>query len=371
MEIQATIPLFYPVRTPEMENAAIEVIRSGNIASGPKIAQFEHNFGGYIGRQNVVTTCDMTSAIVLALKLAGVRPGEEVATLAFSCLSTNSAIAMVGARPVWIDVEPVSMSMCSKDLLSKLTPNTKAVLLYHVSGYPADVAAIYEICKKQRIPLIEDCNNALGATIDGRPVGSVGDFAVYSFYPNRQINGFEGGALVCPDEMTAQHAKRLRRFGIDYETFRDERGEISAKSDVPEIGLSASFSQLNAAVAESQLSTLEKRQYKTRSNARQLSALLNGVAGVRLVEALPKAKPAYWCLLLHSDRRDQLLSALKSKGVACSVVHQRNDIYSGFNSQGKSMQGTSYAMDHLLALPCGWWLGDKHINQIAEFVADV
>lgn len=365
---QPMIPLFYPVRTSEMEQAALKAIRSGQIASGPVVDQFERAFGQYVGCQNVVTTSDMTSAIVIALRLAGVQTGHEVAAIAFSCLSTNSAIAMVGAQPVWVDVDPVSMSLCPNDLVRKLTSNTKAVLLYHVAGYPADVAAISKVCKERGIALIQDCNNALGARFDGQPVGAVGDFTVYSFYPNRQINGLEGGALVCPDEKTARHARRLRRFGIEYANFRDERGEISATSDVPEIGLSAPFSQLNASVAISQLDTLGERQSRTHDNAKILSSLLDRVDGIKLVEALPAATPAYWCFLIHSERRDKLLNALKCKGVACSVMHQRNDIYTGFNGRGNGLPGTSYVMDHLLALPCGWWLDETQIHQVAESV---
>lgn len=368
MNCQTTIPLFYPVRTAAMEQTALEVIRSGQIAAGPAVDQFERAFGQYVGRDHLVTTNDMTSALVLALRLAGVKPGEGVATIAFSCLSTNSAIAMAGAKAIWVDMNPATMSMCPDDLVRKLTPDTKAVLLYHVAGYPAQVAAIAAICRKRGIRLIEDCNNALGAKVHGQPVGHDGQFAVYSFYPNRQINGLEGGALACPDAESARHAKRLRRFGVDYTNFRDVRGEINACSDVPEIGLSASFSQLNAAVAYSQLPTLAERQSKVLDNAKHLSSLLNGVAGIRLVEAVPGATPAYWCLLLHADQRDQLLAVLKGQGISCSVLHHRNDSYSGFNSQSQDMPGTGYAMEHLLALPCGWWLDNDQINRIASAV---
>lgn len=347
-----------------MERTALEVIRSGHIATGPAVHEFECEFGKYVGRDNVVTTNDMTSAIFLGLRLAEVGAGDHVATIAFSCLSTNSAIAMVGASPTWIDVDPVTMSMCPDDLAKKLTPRVKAVLLYHVAGYPARVKYIAEICRKNNIILIEDCNNALGAKIDGLPVGTIGDFAVYSFYPNRQINGFEGGALACPDENTAQRAKRLRRFGVDYATFRDARGEINEASDIPEIGISAALSQLNAAVAKCQLDTLGERESKTQENANRLSGLIENISGIKVVEVQTNATSAYWCLLVHSDRRDHLMSALKRDGIACSIMHQRNDIYTGFRSTAVDMSGTSYAMSNLLALPCGWWLDANDVERI-------
>ncbi|MDZ7892208.1 MAG: DegT/DnrJ/EryC1/StrS family aminotransferase [Rhodoferax sp.] len=364
----AVIPLFYPVRLPEMEDAALSVLQSGQIAAGPNVAQFENEFGLLVGSDHVVTTSDMTSALVLALRLAGVQPGDEVATLAFSCLSSNSAISISQARAVWVDLDPETMSMCPQDLARKLGSTVKAVALYHVAGYPANTDEIATICRARGIPLIEDCNNALGATLHGQPVGQAGDFAVYSFYPNRQINGLEGGALVCPDVQTAQHARKLRRFGIDFSTFRDARGEINPDSDVPELGISAVFSQLNATVAISQLPTLAARQQRTKQNAARLGELLEGTAGIRLVNTVPGGSPAYWGLLLYVERRDQVLAALKSNGIQCSVLHQPNDTYSGFHSLPVDMPGTGYVLDHLLALPCGWWLDDDQITHIVNAV---
>lgn len=362
------IPLFKPVHTDEMEKAALDVIRSGQIASGPGVEKFERAFGSYIGRNHVVATSDMTSAIVIALRLAGIKSGDRVATLAFACLSTNAAIRMVGAVPVWVDLDTDTMSMCSKDLARKLTTDTKAVLLYYVAGYPASVEEITFICQRHGIPLIEDCNNALGALFKGQPIGRHGHYAVYSFYPNRQINGFEGGALVCPNENLAQHAKRLRRFGVDYTSFRDARGEINPEADVPEIGLSASFCQLNAAVANSQLSTLSERLCLVRENANKLTELLKDKKGIKVVQTDLSCVSAHWCFLVFADKRDRLLSVLKEQSISCSILHHRNDEYSGMSVNKAVLPGTDYTMKHLLALPCGWWLSQEEICRIGAVV---
>lgn len=359
-----SIDLFHPVRLPEMEAAALEVLRSGMIASGPKVAGFEQAFAALSGRPHNVSTNDMTSAVMLALHLAGVRVGDEVATLAFSCLSSNSPIVRIGARPVWIDIEPDTMSMSVQDLASKLGRSVKAVMVYHVAGYPADTARIAALCRAHGIPLIEDCNNAVGATLDGRPVGTLGDYAVYSLYPNRQINGIEGGLLATPDAETAARATRLRRFGIDAPTFRDPRGEINPMSDVREIGWSASLGHLNAAVALSQLDTLALRTIRTQAVATRLASGLSHARGLRVVSPVTGAVPAYWGLLVLSDRRDELLAHLKVGGVKPSILHQRNDWYSGFGVARSELPGTAEVMDHLLALPCGWWLSDAEVSEV-------
>src|SRR5574343_222467 len=151
------------------------------------------------------------------------------------------------------------MSMSVADLKAKLQPSIKAVMLYHIAGYQSETQKILELCKSFQIPLIEDCNNSIGATLDGKPSGFYGDYAAYSFYPNRQINGVDGGALAVPTDCLAKLASRMRRFGIDQDSFRDARGEINPASDVPEIGWSAAFTNLNASIALSQLDTLNHR----------------------------------------------------------------------------------------------------------------
>lgn len=366
----STIDLFHPVRLPEMEAAALEVFRSGQIASGPKVTALEQAFSAVVGREHIVSTNDLTSAVLLALHLAGVSAGDEVATVAFSCLQSNSPIARLGARPVWIDIDPETMSMSAEDLAAKLSPLVKAVMVYHIAGYPSDTHRIAAMCRERGIPLIEDCNNALGATLNSRPVGAVGDYAVYSLYPNRQINGIDGGMLATPDAATAARATRLRRFGVDATSFRDERGEINPESDVPEIGSSAALNNLNAAVALSQLTTLSDRMARTFAVAGHLSNALSGLCRLRPVRPVRSATPAFWGFLVLSENRDELLMHLKAQGIKSSIFHQRNDWYTGFGKPRAELPGTELVMNQLLALPCGWWLTDNQINELICIVSE-
>lgn len=361
---KTTINLFQPVHLPEMEIAALEVMRSGQIASGPKVAEFEQSFGNLVGREHVVSTNDLTNAVMLALHLVGVRSGDDVATVAFSCLQSNSPIVRLGAHPVWIDIDPLTMSMCVEDLAAKLKPSVKAVIVYHIAGYPADTVRISDLCRNRGIPLIEDCNNAIGAKLDSRHVGTHGDFAVYSFFPNRQINGIEGGMLATPNAKTAERATRLRRFGLNLKTFRDSSGEINPESDVPEIGWSAALNNLNASVALSQLSTLAVRASRTQEIAEHLAKSLVGLDCIRVVKPVERAVPAYWGLLIMLERRDALNKYLKSNGIKSSLIHMRNDYYSGFCTPIADLPGTTIVMDQVLAIPCGWWLTNAQVDEI-------
>ncbi len=361
-----TIPLYNAFHTPEMETVALEVLRSGRIASGEYVFRFESEFEKLVNQRHVVSTVDMTSAVYLALYLAGVGPGDEVLTTAYACLSTNSAIAQIGAVPVWVDLLPSSIEIDLADLALKVSKKTKAVLLYHPAGYPGPIQSVAKFCRQHKIAFIEDCNNALLATRDGRFVGSEGDFAIYSFYPNRQINAVEGGVLVCRSEEAAIQARKLRRFGIDSKTFRTVDGEISPSSDISKIGWSFSLNNLCAALACTQISTVNERIAKTRENARKLNQIVSELKRVEAVRIPEGANPSYWVFLVLSNQRDELIRKLKEQGVFASAVHQRNDIYSGFGSRKDHLPNTTDFQKRVLGVPCGWWISESDLTVIAR-----
>lgn len=366
----SSIPLFHGASSAAMDEAALRVMRSGQIASGPSVAAFEEAIGHVIGRAHVASTSDMTSALSLALRLAGVGRGDGVLTLAYSCMSSNSPIALAGAEPIWVDIDPATASMSVADLRRAITPRAKAVMLYHVAGYPGPAREIAQVCREHGLVLIEDCNNALGARIDGAPVGTQGRFAVHSYYPNRQVSALEGGSLACPDAQALAEARRLRRFGIDTTTFRDGRGEINPASDIPDIGPSAALSQLHAAVGLASLEGLADRLAATRANARFLADALAGATGVEVVRTHAGADPAYWGFLVLLDARDAVLAALKRRGIHASILHHRNDQYTGFVPAARALPGTDDVMARIVALPCGWWLGESDMQRIATAVRE-
>ena len=367
MSVDSTIRLFFPVHLAEMEAAALQVLRSGQIAAGPKVTEFENAFSQLVGRRHVVSTSDMTSAMMLALHLARVGPGDEVLTQAYCCLASTSPIVRLGALPVWVDINPTTGAMSPKDLKRAITPRTRAVMVYHTAGYPAPLEEIVSVCRERGITVIEDCNTALGATTTaGEQVGKWGDYAVYSLYPNRQINAIEGGILVCPDAETAAHATRLRRFGIDGSRFRDRLGEIDPLCDVEEIGWSATLNQLSAALALEQLSSLHVRQKRTCEVARHILRECSDLQHAKPVMAAPGTIPAYWAFLFLADRRDQAILDLKARGVQATRLHQRNDVYSGFGALRRELPGTDSFTSQVLAVPCGWWIDEAQATQMTE-----
>lgn len=363
-----SIPLF-DCRLDASDLAALEpVLASGQLAAGPNVAGLEQDLAAYLGGGHVVALGDMTHALTLALQLAGIGPGDEVLTLAYNCLSSNTAITHAGAVPVWVDIDPEQAVMSLADCEAALTPKTRALIVYHVAGYAAPLDALRAFCDAHHLALIEDANNALGARWNGRPVGRMGDFAVFSFYANRQVNGIEGAALVCPDEATAREAQRLRRFGIDMSTFRDRFGEINPASDVPRIGMSSPLNHVNATLARHRLGSLDERLTQNRRHAAQLFDALAGLEGVHPIGWPVQADPAFWACLIRFDRRDQVLAGFKQLGIQCSRLHQPNDVYTGFGSQRRSLENTRGFMRSILALPCGWWLTDEELVSVVNGV---
>ncbi|QBC43125.1 DegT/DnrJ/EryC1/StrS family aminotransferase [Iodobacter fluviatilis] len=364
------LPLFGVVNSAEMERVVVDVLRSGKIASGEYVTKFEAGLGELLGKKNVVTTVDMTSAMHLALYIAGVGVGDEVITSPFSCLATNSPIATLGATPVWVDLLPDSVLIDVKAFKASITPKTKAAIVYHVAGYPAPIEEIAAICREYKIILVEDCDNALLATVNGKQVGSWGDFSVYSFYPNRQINASEGGALVCRLEQDAIKAKRLRRFGINSSQFRRTDGEINPLEDVKEAGWACTLNNLCSALGYMQLPDVHRRVDAARRNAKYLDQYFFGSKKIVPIKPIDGSTPSYWVYLIVSSNRDALLAGLKELGIFASILHQNNHIYSCFakNAHEQGLKNANELQKNIIALPCGWWLDSDDMQKIATAV---
>lgn len=343
--------------------------RTGQLAAGPSVSLFEHAFEARYPGRRAVAVGDMTHALAIALRLAGVHEGDEVLSLAFNCMSSNAAIAMVGARVAWVDVDPATASFDVVQAHTRLTARTKAVIAYHVSGYPADLVRLRQFCDEQGLPLIEDANNAFGATVSGRAVGAVGDFAVFSLYANRQINAIDGGIILCARNEDADRARRLRKFGIDTARFRDQDGEIDPMLDVPEIGTSSSLNNVHATLALASLSDVDTRLARSRRNAELLTSATSNLA-ITPICAVTGADPAYWTWLVRFADRDSAMRTLKARGILCSKLHYPNHHYTGFGTPGDDLPGTAVLQREMLAIPCGWWIDDAMAENIVTAIEE-
>jgi dTDP-4-amino-4,6-dideoxygalactose transaminase len=369
--MKRNVGLYGVFKNEQMESLALEVLRSGQIASGEYVSKFTDGFGKLVDQKNVVTVNDMSNAIQIALRLSGVQSGDDVLTTSYACMSTNAPISTSGAKPIWVDVDPRTGLMDPIALERAITPKSKAVIVYHLSGYPAQVDIIAKICADRGLKLIEDCDNALLATVAGQQVGTFGDFAVYSFYPNRQINATEGGALCCRIEEDAERAIRLRRYGIDLSRFRDNCGEINSRYDIPEVGWAATLNNLCSAVGYAQLSGAFSRIVRARDIAARYIKEFSVISEIDVVMPPANSMPTYWTFLVRVQNRDNVMRALKVRGIHSSKLHHRTDLYSGFNTDSSTLPETQDFLNHVLALPCGWWMSDEDVHEVVHTLTQI
>src|SRR6478735_5303453 len=199
---------------PEIDQAVARVLDSCQFVLGPEVAEFEKEFASYCGTTECVAVNSGTSALHLALLAAGVGPGDEVITVPFTFVATAAAILYAGAKPVFVDIEPVSYCMDPAALERAITPRTKAIMPVHLYGHPADMDPILEVAARHGLTVIEDAAQAHGAHYKGRPCGSMGAIAGFSFYPGKNLGAYgEGGAAVTNDADVAKTMRLLRSWG--------------------------------------------------------------------------------------------------------------------------------------------------------------
>jgi perosamine synthetase len=352
---------------PDAAEAVKAVLASGYLADGEQVQSFEKALGDYLGNRQIVTCGDGSAAIVLALYLAGVRPGDEVLASPAACLATNMPVLNLFARVVWCDVDPYTGNLDSAEIARKATPRTKAVLYSHWAGDAADVAAINRTAKEYGLKVVEDAGEALGAEFNGRKVGNNGtDYTVFAFHAIRHITTGEGAAIAFADPSEWERARWLKRYGIHRPTFRHADGEINPASDIPLAGFSTYMNNIAAAIGLAQMPLLESIVSRHQDNGAFYDQAIRDVPGIQPLRRLPQARSANWVYTLLADRRDLLMRALCRDGVEASRVHLRNDNYSCFGIDPVTLPGVDAFAAGCLSIPCGWWVSSEDRKYIAE-----
>src|SRR3954453_2123159 len=206
------IPVMRPLLGEEEAQAVADVVRSGWVAQGPRVAEFEKEFAASVGAAHGVATSSCTTALHLALYVLGVGPGDEVIVPSLSFIASTNAVRYCGAVPVFADVDPLTGNMTADTVSAVITPRTRAVMVVHQAGVPADVPAIRAACGE--IPLVEDAACAAGSTLGGRPVGHGALMAAWSFHPRKLLTAGEGGMITTDDADRAARLRRLREHGM-------------------------------------------------------------------------------------------------------------------------------------------------------------
>lgn len=363
------IPLFR-ARIPAHAGTALgEVLASGQLAAGDQAAQFEHRLGAYLDNPRCIATHDRSSALTLALRLAGVGPSDEVLLSPLVCLATSMPIASLFARPVWCDVDPHTGMLDPTAIAAKITPRTKAIVLYHWAGDVGPLEHLRAIADAHHLTLIDDAAAAFGAEYRGVRIGNtMSDFTVLSFYAVNPLSTGEGGALTCRDQEHYEIARAQKRYGIDQPSFRLPNGDLNPASDIPIAGYNFAMTNLNAALGLAQFEDIEAIAARHVENGHYFDRALRGITGVELLVRPPAARSAYWVYALRAQRREILINKLHQHGIGAQRLHLRNDRYTCFEPSHEALLGVEQFDADNMCIPCGWWVDDAARGRIADVI---
>ncbi len=329
-------PDFLPFTRPSLDEETIagvvEVLRSGWITTGPWNARFEAALSEYFGGRTVRTFASGTVTMEVALRMLGVGPGDEVITTPMSWVATANVVLAVGARPVFVDIDPVTRNLDSRLVEAAITARTKALLPVHLAGLPCDLDALYAIAQRHGLRVVEDAAQAIGSSWRGRRIGSFGDFASFSFHPNKNATSIEGGCLVLPDDADPALAERLRlqgvrRFGAD-------------GMDVDVLGTKANLTDVAARVGWGQLRQVDAFNARRRALAQAYCVALDALGlparGVRL--PVRDFADGNWhmfqIVLPESVARPAVMQGLKERGIGSGVHYPAMHLFTLYRAQG-------------------------------------
>jgi perosamine synthetase len=315
------IPVMRPWLGEEEAAAAAAAVASGWVAQGPRVAEFEEAFASAIGADHAVAVSSCTTALHLALVVAGIGPGDEIVVPSLSFIATANAARYVGAVPVFADVDEATQNLTPTTVEPCLTPRTRAVILVDQAGVPADLDAMRAFCGSRGITVVEDAACAVGSVYRGRPAGAGADLAAFSFHPRKLLTTGEGGMLVTPDPDVAARLRRLREHGMDLSAAARHASRQPVTEHYMELGFNFRMTDIQAAVGLVQLRKLDQLIARRRLLAQRYRQLLAGIPGVRTI-----TDPAYgttnyqsFWVLLPDDfpvSRDELLQQLAQAGVS-------------------------------------------------------
>jgi perosamine synthetase len=346
---------------------AVSTLRSGLLSEGKQVKRFEEELRHRVGLVGPVALNSGTSALHLALIVAGVTRGDEVIIPPQTFIATGMAVLMQGAVPVFADIQYQSGNIDPDSIREKITSKTKAIIPVHWGGYPCDLDEINEIALNRNFAVIEDAAHALGATYRGKPVGAISRFTCFSFQAIKHLNTGDGGALCCLRGEDEKRARIRRWFCIDRDnsppSFLGER-----VYDADEVGYKYHLNDLGAAIGLGNLEVLPSVLNRLREISARYRRELAAVPGITLLESKDDRVSACWLFTLLAERRDDFLRTLQSRGVPASVFHQRIDRHSVFGGTRKDLPNMARFNADQAAVPLHPGLRDEEVETVIEAV---
>jgi perosamine synthetase len=348
------IPVARPQVGEEEKALVWSAMESGQLAQGARVREFEDKFAAYVGAPRGVATSSGTTALHLALLALGIGPGDEVITVSFTFTATASPILHVGARPVFIDIDPLTYTMDPRQIEAAIGPATKAIIPVSLYGLPADMPAINEIAARHGLPVIEDACQAHGAERDGRRSGAWG-IGVFSFYPTKNMTTGEGGIITTDDDGLAERATLLREHGMR-ERYRPTI-----------LGYNFRMTDVHASIGLGQLPKLPAVNERRRAIAARYDA---GLAGVATPVVPTNVHHVYHQYTLRVAQPEQFARRLADRGVGSNVYYpvpvHRQEPFRALGYADARLPVTERLTDEILSIPVYPALSDGEVDTIIE-----
>ena len=336
-----------------------DVLYSGMIAEGEHVYRFESLFAQTFDLPIALGNSSGTGSLHIALILAGVKPGDEVITTSMTAEPTNTVILQCGAVPVFADVDPETGNLDPKSVDSLVTPLTRAIVVVHYAGFPADLKNLRRIADKHGISLIEDAAHSLGAKYSGQGIGSLGDYGVFSFQAIKHMTTVDGGMLCMNDLSQLEEAKKLRWFGM-------AKGVARTETNIERIGFKYNMNNVAAAIGLVQLLTIEDRIRRHVENGQFFNTAIKAIPGLSITRIDRECEPSYWLYTVLSDNSSDIEDCLAGVGVSASKLHRPNHYHSVFPQTRCPLPGLETYYRRLTHIPCGWWVTDDDREMIVE-----
>ena len=326
----------------EIGRAVEEVFEGGHFINGPNVQALEKEIAAYVGTSHAVGLNSGTDALHLALRALDIGPGDEVITTPFTFVATTEAIGIVGATPVFVDIDPATFNIDPALIEAAITPRTKAILPVHLYGHPAPMREILAIAQKHKLAVVEDCAQAIGAMIDGKKVGSFGDVGAFSFFPSKNLGAYGDGGMVTTNRTDlADRMRSLRAHG----------GRVKYHHE--ELGVNSRLDEVQAAILRVKLPRLDRWIERRRANAAWYGEHLGSFAAVP--QETEGTIHAYHQYTIRVRDRDRVQQQLKDAGVQTMVYYpvplHLQEVHSALGHGAGSFPHSEQAAREVLSLP--------------------
>ncbi len=337
------IAIAKPYVGPEEEAAVLEVLRSGGLAQGKRVAQFEERFAALHGARHGVAVNNGTTSLIAALMAHGIGPGDEVIVPPFTFFATASSVFSVGARPVFADIEPDTFNLSVEAAEAAITPRTRAIMPVHLYGQPADMPAFQSLCERKGLVLLEDAAQAHDAAIGARKVGTWGT-ASFSFYPTKNMTTTEGGMILTNDDEIARQLRMIRNQGMNTQYLHEV------------IGYNFRMTDLAAAIGLVQLDRLGAWTEARRANAAFYNGSLEGVTIPVVRDGYRHVYHQYTLRAVNRSQRDALVKSLNTSGIGARVyypipLHKQPAVLAVGGYDGLTFPQAERACDEVFSIP--------------------